>query len=289
MSLTQIDINILKESKTSEPLFVESKITFHKQCVVNEHAIIDLYNVFWIRKGKARVKIDFNEFDIVENTLFFLLPGQVFTVLSVKDLAGYRLAFESDFYCLSTQHPEIGCSGILFKKFNVSPLLHINKAVATEFEGIFKKLEQSVAETGMAQSEIVQSYLKILLIKCADLKQQELLDVPPQKDESLGWLSRFTDLIEKNFRTWHGVAEYAEALSLSPKSLTKKVARFGQTPSRLIQDRLVLESKRMLYYSQKTAKEVAYDLGFEDPSYFSRFFKTKTGISPGEFVAKTQQ
>jgi len=288
MSLTQIDINILKASDTPDPLFVESRVRFHQQCVVNEHAIIDLYNVFWILKGKARIRIDFNEFDIAENTLFFLLPGQVFTVISENRLEGYRVAFESDFYCLSTNHPEIGCNGILFKRFNISPLLHISREVASEFENVFQNLEQSVIATGLAQSEIIQSYLKIFLIRCADLKRQELSSIPREEDDSLTWLSRFTDLIEKNFKTWHGVAEYAGALNLSPKTLTKKLARYGQTPSHLIQDRLVLESKRMLYYSQKTAKEVAYELGFDDPSYFSRFFKLKVGVSPGEFSAKAR-
>lgn len=286
MSLTEIDVNCLKDSRNSGPLLIESTVRFGQQCVINEHSILNLYNVFWVKAGTASVQIDFNTFEIADNTLFFLFPGQVFAVKAEDHLDGYRLAFEQDFYCLDTHHPEIGCNGLLFNKLSFSPLVRVEGEFVRELDDILHTLIQKMREESVAQSELVQSYLKIFLIKCAQIKKYQVSSMVPLEDESLKWLSELNALIEKNFRRWHGVSEYAKAINLSPKSLTKKMAKYRLVPSQLIQDRLILEAKRMLYYGGKPAKEVAFDLGFEDPSYFSRFFKNKTGLTPGEFLQK---
>ena len=94
----------------------------------------------------------------------------------------------------------------------------------------------------------------------------------------------FSLLVEQNFKTLHAVTDYANRLGLSPKSLTKHFQKIGsQTPSDFIKNRIVLEAQRQLIYTSDSVKHIAYDLGFNDSAYFTRFFKKATSKSPLQF------
>ena len=94
----------------------------------------------------------------------------------------------------------------------------------------------------------------------------------------------FIALVEKHFRKEHSVTSYAEKLFIAPKSLTKRLHHLDYpSPSQIIKDRLVLEAKRQLKFSTKTIKEIAFELGFEDPAYFSRLFSKNAGTSPAHY------
>ncbi len=283
MSLTLFDISELTDSRTKEMLLKKSRILFDQKCVINEPGAMEFFNIFWITKGRARVTIDFTGFDVEANTLFFLLPGQVFTVLSVEDLAGYRLSFARDFYFICTQHPEIGCAGILFNTYEFGPTIQLKKEEVIELENSILSIQEAINSKGLARAEMVQSYLKIFLIQCAQAKRRQLDSSEKNEFRSLEELNEFNRILEHRFREWHSVKDYADSLHISPKSLTKKLSKYGQSPSRLIYDRIILEAKRMIYYSKKSVKEIAVELGFDDPYHFSKFFKTHTSVSPKQF------
>lgn len=283
MSLTLFDIHLLQDDQKGGMLMSESRVHFDQACIINEPGIMDMFNVFWITEGHARIVIDFTGFDVEPGTMFFLLPGQVFTVLGVEKLKGYRLAFARDFYFITTQHPELGCSGVLFNTFKFGPLLQLDKQKEAELHKLIVSLESAISSNDIASAEMAQSYLKIFLIQCAQIKRKQL-ETADRKFETLNELNEFNNIIEKRFREWHSVKDYATCLNISPKSLSKKLAKYGQSPSRLIYDRIILEAKRLMYYSRKSVKEIAGELGFNDPYHFSRFFKTHASISPREFM-----
>lgn len=281
MSITLINLKSFTSGIDSAPSIAVADVSFNVQCLINQSEIIGPYNVIWIRKGSSRVEIDFVSYDIAPETIFFLAPGQIFTVLSEEIISGYRMAFQDDFYSVDAHHAEIGCSGLLFNNFVDSPILQLSPDAAQVLGPVFDEIRDNLSVKGPAQAEVLLSYLKIFLIKCVQYKKQAF-GGPTYSEES--WLIEFNHLLERHFHEWHAVADYADALHIAPKSLNKRFSKLNRSPSQLIQERLVLEAKRQLLYSDKTVKEVAYQLGFEDTSYFSRFFKKQTGKSPTAFL-----
>jgi len=135
----------------------------------------------------------------------------------------------------------------------------------------------------LAQHELLVSYLKIILITASRLKlEQQPMAAESLKDNRQPFiLQKLKDAIEENFKTRHSASEYADLLYISPKSLAKITkSHFNKTLSSLINERIIIEAKRELYLTDKTVKEIAYELGYEDEFYFSRFFKTNTDLSP---------
>jgi AraC-like DNA-binding protein len=135
----------------------------------------------------------------------------------------------------------------------------------------------------MAQYELLISYLKILLITASRLKAQQqpetTVPLPGNKEPFI--LQKLKDAIEVNFKKKHAPADYADMLFMSPKTLAKVTkTHFNKTLSSLINERIIIEAKRELYLTDKTVKEIAWELGYEDEYYFSRFFKVNADVSP---------
>ena len=105
-------------------------------------------------------------------------------------------------------------------------------------------------------------------------------------NDKLSAFIRFKLLIENNLTEHPSIIEIAEELALNPNSLYNMVKQYsGLSPKEFITNRLILEAKRRLYYNkQSSIKELAYELGFNDPEYFSRLFKKVTGQTIGVFV-----
>jgi AraC-like DNA-binding protein len=97
-------------------------------------------------------------------------------------------------------------------------------------------------------------------------------------------VKNFREVVEKNFHKWHQVKEYAEELYVSPNYLNEVIrSNMNSSAKDYIQNRIVLEAKRMAVFTGKSSKEIGYDLGFDDPSHFSKFFKSNTGQSVQDF------
>jgi len=135
----------------------------------------------------------------------------------------------------------------------------------------------------LAQYELLVSYLKIFLITSSRLKVQQQTEKTPFKTtfKEPFILQDLKDKIEANFKTKHSAGEYAELLNISPKALAKITkTHFNKTLTDLISERIIIEAKRELYLTNKAVKEIAYELGYDDEHYFSRFFKNNADVSP---------
>lgn len=136
----------------------------------------------------------------------------------------------------------------------------------------------------------LQSLLYVLLQKVEQIAQRLIgkTDWPNITNREVHF--RFNALLNAHFRTQHTVEFYALALNLSPKQLSRNlIQNGGRTAQQLIHDRLLIEAKRLLAYSKLSIKEIAFTIGLEDPAYFSRLFKQKTGINPAAFRVMLDQ
>lgn len=262
-------------------IFSCSIVRFENACVFNQPEQIDRYSVYWIKQGKGTYNIDFKKHKFNDNVLFFLSPGQVFSVESESIKEAYKISFIKDFYCIQAHDQYVACNGVLFNNVYETPFVQPCEKDSQKLSFVLESLEEEFQKNEVAQYDMLQAYLKQFIILSVRI-QKEL--APVKSDVETKLFKDFSILVEQNFRTMHSVTEYAARLALSPKSLTKNFQRVGvESPSDFIKNRIVLEAKRKLIYTNLPVKEIAYDLGFNDAAYFTRFFTKAENISPLQF------
>lgn len=161
--------------------------------------------------------------------------------------------------------------------------MHIDEKAAVNFEMVIQQFKTEMQNPALAQYELLISYLKIFLITASRLKtdQQTEAKKVADKEEEPFILQNLKNAIELHYKTKHSASDYADLLAITPKALTRLTkTHFNKTLSNLIAERIVIEAKRELYLTNKTVKEIAYDLGYNDEYYFSRFFKKNADVSP---------
>ncbi|WP_418602285.1 helix-turn-helix domain-containing protein [Hwangdonia sp.] len=263
-------------------IFSLSIIQFEEACVFNKPEQINAYNIYWIKEGKGVYNIDFESYAFNDNVLFFLSPGQVFSVESEEIKEAYKLTFVRDFYCIQTHDQEVACNGILFNNVYETPFVSPCESDTNKLNFILESLiDEFKRDDVAAQYDMLQSYLKQFIIHSVRIKKENHII---KDDAETKLFKDFSVLVEQNYKTLHTVTDYANRLGLSPKSLAKHFQKTGnQTPSDFIKQRIILEAKRKLIYSTSSVKQIAYKLGFNDPAYFTRFFKKATTKSPLQF------
>jgi AraC-like DNA-binding protein len=175
---------------------------------------------------------------------------------------------------------------VLYYNFEHPPLVKIDKNSAAVFNMLCEKMEAEMKNTSLAQHEILVAYLSILLINTSRLKMEQYSKEPGIEKNCNGhyMLKKLKDAIEENFRIKHTPSEYASMLYVTTKTLSKiSKSYYNKTLSNIINDRIITEAKRELYLTKKAIKEIAYELGYEDEYYFSRFFKVNVHISPQKY------
>lgn len=246
------------------------------------------YQIIWFKSGKGKHYVDFNGFDVEDNTLFFISKGQIHYFDNSK-YEGYIIHFNESFIAPNENYVNTFLKHNIFDSFEKEPLFHIRQDDVRELENIVSQMHNEMWTPGQfAHAEYLKLLLHLFLIlvqrfgirrNCNGLSvnvPQHILFV------------KFRQLLEENYKEIHIVGEYARLLNISAKTLTNCTKEIShQTPLDIINDRLALEAKRLLAYSGMNINEIGFELNFEDPSYFIKFFKRIVGVSPGDF-RKTQ-
>lgn len=242
---------------------------------------LNYYSLIWIQKGSGKVKVDFSDYDFVESQLLAFAPYQPFMLSAVTGLEGQVIQFHPDFFCIHKHHQEVACSGVLFNNIYEPPYVTIDKAAKSTFDMVLEQLRTEMQNPALAQYELLVSYLKIILITASRLKKEQQQVVSSIDDKEPFILQNLKNYIEINFKLKHSPSDYADMLNITPKALAKITKNhFNKTLSNLIAERIIIEAKRELYLTNKSIKEIAYELGYNDEHYFSRFFKNNADVSP---------
>ena len=244
------------------------------------------FSLIWIIEGNGRLTADFAEYDFTENSLLAFAPYQPYMITAERPIKGKAIYFHPEFFCIHKHQEEIGSNGVLYNNVYQPPFVKVDEVSEAAFKMLFQQLETEMQNPALAQYELLVSYLKIILITASRLKiEQQPLAAEKVKDHKEPFiLQKLKDAIEKNFKTKHSPADYAEMLYISPKALAKMTkSHFNKTLSSLINERIIIEAKRELYLTNKTVKEIGYQLGYDDEYYFSRFFKINAEVSPQKY------
>ena len=244
---------------------------------------LNYYSLIWIKNGKGTAKADFSEYDFVQNTLFAFSPYQPFMFQTDEQIQGIVINFHPDFFCIHKHHQEVACNGVLFNNIYNPPFVTVDENANSTFKMLFEQITVEMQNPALAQYELLVSYLKIFLITASRLKaeQQTAIQINPAENKEPFILQNLKNYIETHFKTKHSASDYADLLNISAKTLAKLTkTHFNKTLTDLISERIIIEAKRELYLTNKAVKEIAYELGYIDEYYFSRFFKNNADISP---------
>ncbi len=240
------------------------------------------YSLIWVTEGSGKVKADFTEYEFNKNSLFAFSPYQPF-MFTAEKIKGIAIHFHPDFFCIHKHQTEVACNGVLFNNIYQPPFTLIDESSKVTLLMLIEQMKSESKKAALAQYEILVSYLKIFLITSSRLKteqQPEALELVSDLKEPF-ILRNLKEAIEKDFKKKHSASDYAEVLNISAKALAKITkSHFNRTTTELISERIIIEAKRELYLTRKSVKEIAYELGYDDEHYFSRFFKNNTDISP---------
>jgi len=258
--------------------------TFDNKWQFSDIQRLNYFSLIWITKGKGTVTADFSENPFEAGSLFAFSPYQPFMLTAEDNLEGIILNFHPEFFCIYKHQAEISCNGILFNNIFKPPYVAVDEVSKGTFEMVIHQIKSEMHNPELAQYELLVSYLKIFLITATRLKNQQqpdtdIVEAAVNKEPYI--LQNLKNYIELHFKTKHSASDYAEMLHITPKALAKITKNhFNKTLTVLISERIIIEAKRELYLSNKAVKEIAYELGYEDEHYFSRFFKNNAAVSP---------
>lgn len=253
----------------------------HDRQVPHRH---DFYQLIWLTEGSGDLICDLKEWRFTAGTLFFAAPGRLHCWKPETPVRGFALGFTDEFLCRDSIRASL-LGRFAYLQESENPLLTLTGAKQDEMTHFFSRLLAEAADTESSRDEVVHAYIMIILAKTKRWLPGDAQSQIPMR--ALNSLSiRFRQALEEQFPRLLKVSDYASLLHTSRTQLNNDLRNHtGRTASEFIHDRLLLEAKRLLLYSDSTVSEIAYKLRFQDPSYFCRFFRLRAGLSPGAFRA----
>ena len=241
------------------------------------------YTVLIVVKANGLHKIDFNTYDLQDKQVFFVAPGQVHQVIEKEKSIGFAMTFSNQFLVKNSIPLSFIDSLNLFQNYGQSPPIAPSKE---QFE-VIERFANQIFELHTSNQNMkclsIGALLKLLLIECNNIccVNPIEMDVDTTGDNLI---RAFKKAVDKDYKKEHSTTYYANGLYITPDHLNRTLkARTGTTAKDYIQSRIITEAKRLLYFTNLTSKEIAYELGFNEPANFSAFFKKQTQLSPSNF------
>ncbi len=242
---------------------------------------IDLFTIVFNPNSSQMITIDEQQIVLETNTVITILPQQVFSATTLETLILWR--YNREFYCMFHYDAEVNCAGFLFYGAALCTISLSNEE-KERFLHLHEIFIEEFSITSTAQEEMIRVLLVRLIIKLTRLAKSQYFENDDLQEDKYRLFRTYNILVEENFKNQHSVQFYAETLHKSPKTITNFFKKYQfPNPQKVIHNRIIVEAKRLMIYTEKSSKEISAELGFEEPSHFSKFFKKNVGTSPGEF------
>ena len=242
----------------------------------------DFYIIVVFTQGRGSHTIDFKTYPVEPGSVFFLSPGQVHSWELSSETEGHILFFSTDFYTSTFSRKRLNDYS-LFNSIVEFPKLEIDTPETSEVLFFFEKIDQETKSPNWSTKDLLRNYIDTLLILLYRYKGSKTSFSPEEKLVH-NQFQQLELLIDNHFKKHREASFYADQMSLSMKQLNSLCKNtVSKTSSQLILDRVILEAQRLLTHSDLNISEIAYELAFEDSSYFSRLFKKKTNLTPEQF------
>ena len=242
------------------------------------------YTIIFIERGKGTHFVDFTEYVVEDNTLYFILPDQMHQMKLTEVPRGWVMIFTEEFLIANSIPDKLINDIYLFNDYGQSPPLALNEAQMNVYLSLVTQMEQFSSSLEKYTLEAIGSLVKLFLIQsnnhCSLYKQNN-----PQLIETTNHLLRSVKrLLNEHYSTKHMVSDYADMLAVTADYLNKTVKGItGKSAKEHIQSKIATEAKRSLIFTNLSGKELAYELGFDESAHFNNFFKKTTGFTPSEF------
>lgn len=240
------------------------------------------YQLVWFHSNEGKHFVDFKSFDIKKDRIFFIAKNQVHYFEKRTDYQGILFHFNESFLLQNEKDIDFFINYDLFQNLE-TPYFQIPQALIKEFNMYADQIIHEIDNVdAFGHRAILINTLKSLLIT-VEREKRKVSGRDTYDTQVLPFL-QFRHLLESVYRENWSVSQYAEKLNISTKTLNSLVkSQTGKTTSNMIKDRIVLEAKRRLCHSGSFVNEIGHDLGFQDPSYFIKFFKKYVNLTPTEF------
>jgi AraC family transcriptional regulator, transcriptional activator of pobA len=251
----------------------------------------DYYTIIVVASAEEGIhQIDFKNYELKSNTVFTISPGQIHHMMvpDASPIKGHVLMFTTDFLLKYSLPPErLNGMELFFNCDEAKPII-LSESEIQGLDLFFGKFAQESLNTSPDSTELLGTWLKLFLLELKRIKTSKALTNPKLEHRQANIVRRFKDDVEQHFSQWHHVADYADSQNLTSNYLNEVIkSEMGASAKDFIQNRLILEAKRLAQYSDLSVKETAFRLGYEDVPHFSKFFKKCTGMTFSKFRGMT--
>ncbi|WP_079242202.1 AraC family transcriptional regulator [Chryseobacterium indologenes] len=241
--------------------------------------------ILW--KGAGVFSVDDINYSYSGYNILFLSPYQKVKLVSESNETIHMLFFHGDYYCIEYHKEEVACNGLLFNNIYLNPGIELSEERYHYILELYNHIKKEESEKHPFSESIIKTYIQLIL--AIGSKQKSSIENNVVSHEKLHNKNavEFQKLLESYFKTEKELSFYSDKLNITNNTLSKAVKKeFSKRPTQLINERIILESKKLLHLTYRSVKEIAAELGFADEFYFSRYFKKSVGCSPKNYREK---
>lgn len=274
-SMSSLGIEFRYMEMTDE--YVEGMKKSHKSMAHRD----DYYMFLFLETASVTFSVDFEEIYLPGQSVFYVRPGQVHFVPAIQEVKGWSLAVDAMLV-------EENYKNVFDSEFSTQRPVHLEGSVLERIREICSLLN-SVTQTKpkVFTNSIILNLANVFIGTIAEQYSEQQTQLQQSKSRSVQRVNQFKKLLSCSFKEIKSPAEYARLLNYSLSHLNESVKNItGYPVSYWIHQQVILEAKRLLYYTDLDVKEIAFGLGYDDHAYFSRLFSKVTGISPSAFRGK---